>query len=92
MLWNRLWISADRHQRVYVCSYVMCDAAPAGERGAFLEAAMLGSNQRPLPCEVRALLSGVFAVVQKYLQIAYYSLDLVAHVRQCSCGLVYQLV
>ena len=29
---------------------------------------MLGSNQRPLPCEVRSILSWLFAVVQKYLQ------------------------
>ena len=29
---------------------------------------MLGSNQRPLPCEVKVLLSCMFAVVQKYLQ------------------------
>jgi hypothetical protein len=35
---------------------------------AFSGWAMLGSNQRPLPCEVKALLLPLFVVVQKYLQ------------------------
>jgi len=30
---------------------------------------MLGSNQRPLPCESRSITSWLFAGVQKYLQI-----------------------
>ncbi len=30
---------------------------------------MLGSNQRPLPCEGRSITSWLFADVQKYLQI-----------------------
>jgi hypothetical protein len=30
---------------------------------------MLGSNQRPLPCEGRTITSWLFAVVQKCLQI-----------------------
>ncbi len=30
---------------------------------------MLGSNQRPLPCEGRSITSCLFAGVQKYLQI-----------------------
>jgi hypothetical protein len=34
----------------------------------FLEWAMLVSNQRPLPCEVKATISWLFTVVQKYLQ------------------------
>jgi len=34
----------------------------------FLEWAMLGSNQRPLPCEGRSITSWWFAGVQKYLQ------------------------
>ncbi len=29
---------------------------------------MLVSNQRPLPCEVKATVSWLFTVVQKYLQ------------------------
>jgi hypothetical protein len=29
---------------------------------------MLGSNQRPLPCEVRSMMSPTFAGVQKVLQ------------------------
>ena len=29
---------------------------------------MLGSNQRPLPCEGGAIMSRLFANVQKYLQ------------------------
>ncbi len=37
---------------------------------------MLGSNQRPLPCEVKALLSPLFAVVQKMLQISIISLEI----------------
>src|SRR5215211_7231614 len=32
------------------------------------EWAMLGSNQRPLPCEGRSITSWLFASVQKYLQ------------------------
>jgi hypothetical protein len=32
--------------------------------------AMLGSNQRPLPCEVRSVTSWLFADVQKVLQIS----------------------
>jgi hypothetical protein len=35
----------------------------------FSEWAMLGSNQRPLPCEGRSITSWLFAGVQKYLQI-----------------------
>src|SRR3954468_24856508 len=34
-----------------------------------LKWAMLGSNQRPLPCEGRSITSCLFAGVQKYLQI-----------------------
>jgi hypothetical protein len=34
----------------------------------FWEWAMLGSNQRPLPCEVRSLMSWLFTGVQKTLQ------------------------
>jgi hypothetical protein len=34
----------------------------------FSKWAMLGSNQRPLPCEGRILLSAGFAVVQKHVQ------------------------
>ena len=34
----------------------------------FWEWAMLGSNQRPLPCEGRSRMSQLFAVVQKCLQ------------------------
>ena len=30
--------------------------------------AMLGSNQRPLPCEGGSITSWLFAIVQKYLQ------------------------
>src|SRR5215213_10182711 len=40
----------------------------------FWEWAMLGSNQRPLPCEVRSIMSWLFATVQKYLQISIFSL------------------
>ena len=36
--------------------------------------AMLGSNQRPLPCEVRSVMSWLFAAVQKYLQISIFFL------------------
>ncbi len=36
---------------------------------------MLGSNQRPLPCEGKALLSYMFAGVQKYLQNCAFSLS-----------------
>jgi hypothetical protein len=43
--------------------------------------AMLGSNQRPLPCEVRSILSWLFAAVQKLLQISIFSLE--DH-RECS--------
>src|SRR5215208_4865791 len=34
----------------------------------FWEWAMLGSNQRPLPCEGRSITMWLFATVQKYLQ------------------------
>jgi hypothetical protein len=44
-----------------------------GGRGS-VEWAMLGSNQRPLPCEVRSVLSWLFAAVQKYLQISIFFL------------------
>ena len=37
---------------------------------------MLGSNQRPLPCEVKAFISPVFAVVQKYVQNGPFSLNI----------------
>ena len=36
--------------------------------------AMLGSNQRPLPCEVKALLSWMFVAVQRCLQNDMFSL------------------
>jgi hypothetical protein len=36
--------------------------------------AMLGSNQRPLPCECRSIMSWLFVTVQKYLQISIFSL------------------
>jgi len=42
---------------------------------------MLGSNQRPLPCEGRSLLSWLFAAVQKLLQISIFSLT---GYRECS--------
>jgi hypothetical protein len=42
---------------------------------------MLGSNQRPLPCEVRSILSWLFAAVQKFLQISIFSLT---GYRECS--------
>ncbi len=35
---------------------------------------MLGSNQRPLPCESRSVISQLFASVQKSLQISILSL------------------
>ena len=38
------------------------------QKEGFCEWAMLGSNQRPLPCEVKVLLSSAFAVVQNRLQ------------------------
>jgi hypothetical protein len=34
---------------------------------------MLGSNQRPLPCEGRTFISHMFAIVQKYLQIRMFT-------------------
>ena len=40
------------------------------QSSAFNKWAMLGSNQRPLPCEVRSILSWLFAAVQKLLQIS----------------------
>jgi hypothetical protein len=42
---------------------------------------MLGSNQRPLPCEVRSVMSWLFAGVQKYLQISTF---LLRSYRPCS--------
>jgi len=36
----------------------------------FSEWAMLGSNQRPLPCESRSIRSWLFVTVQKHLQIS----------------------
>jgi hypothetical protein len=42
---------------------------------------MLGSNQRPLPCESRSITSWLFVVVQKHLQISIFSL---ADHRGCS--------
>jgi hypothetical protein len=38
------------------------------QKGLFSEWAMLGSNQRPLPCEGRSIRSWSFMTVQKYLQ------------------------
>jgi hypothetical protein len=61
-----LW--AARHQRL---AYSRIDRH---RQLSDMEWAMLGSNQRPLPCEVRALLSWMFAVVQKYLQISIFFL------------------
>ena len=40
----------------------------------FYEWAMLGSNQRPLPCEGEALSSSLFATVQEYQQHGLFSL------------------
>ena len=42
---------------------------------------MLGSNQRPLPCESRSITSWLFVTVQKYLQI---SISLHIFCRPCS--------
>jgi hypothetical protein len=41
----------------------------------FYEWAMLGSNQRPLPCEGRSITLWLFATVQKYLQNSAFSLS-----------------
>jgi hypothetical protein len=42
---------------------------------------MLGSNQRPLPCEGRSITPWLFAAVQKYLQMrAFFS----SGIRACS--------
>ena len=38
--------------------------------------AMLGSNQRPLPCEGRSITPWLFATVQKYLQTGTFSLSM----------------
>ena len=46
------------------CSYLVFHL----QNAIFLEWAMLGSNQRPLPCEGRSLCSQLFASVQKLLQ------------------------
>ena len=51
------------------------------QNAIYLEWAMLGSNQRPLPCEVRSILSWLFAAVQKFLQISIFSLT---GYRECS--------
>jgi hypothetical protein len=52
----------------------------------FYEWAMLGSNQRPLPCEVRSITSWLFAAVQKLLQISIFSLT---GYRECSQSFVW---
>jgi hypothetical protein len=53
---------------------------------------MVGSNQRPLPCEVRALLLYMFAVVQNARKIAHLPLEAFVFVRRRLRGLVYQVV
>jgi hypothetical protein len=53
---------------------VLCHTPPVGERGAFLEWAMLGSNQRPLPCEGSLIVCWRFLELAKYLQIAAFEL------------------
>jgi hypothetical protein len=37
---------------------------------------MLGSNQRPLPCEGRSITSWSFATVQKHLQTGTFSVNM----------------
>jgi hypothetical protein len=51
------------------------------QRQYFSEWAMLGSNQRPLPCEGRSITSWLFAGVQKYLQM---SMSFLTSCRPCS--------
>jgi len=55
----------------------MCDdaAALAGERVAFPEWAMLGSNQRPLPCEGSAMVCWRFLELAKFLQQTHLGYD-----------------
>ncbi len=43
---------------------------------------MLGSNQRPLPCEGRSITSWLFATVQKYLQTGTFILSDCRHCSQ----------
>jgi hypothetical protein len=47
---------------------LLCILAFPLQNGTFSGWAMLGWNQRPLPCECRLLTSWLFAGVQKYLQ------------------------
>ena len=56
------------------------------QNAAFSEWAMLGSNQRPLPCEVRASLSWLFTTVQKYPQNWHFRLMLL---HGCSSSFVW---
>ena len=51
------------------------------QTAVFTKWAMLGSNQRPLPCEGRSITSWLFAGVHKYLQDAVFSSR---RVRVCS--------
>ena len=44
------------------------------QNAASCEWAMLGSNQRPLPCEGKFITSWLFTAVQKYLQNELFSL------------------
>ena len=52
----------------------------------FWEWAMLGSNQRPLPCEIKSITSWLFTAVQKLLQISIFSLT---GYRECSLSFVW---
>jgi hypothetical protein len=51
--------------------------------------AMLGLNQRPLPCEGRSITSWLFATASKYLQTSAFILLIAVIVHRCSRGLVY---
>jgi hypothetical protein len=48
---------------------------------SFSKWAMLGSNQRPLPCEGKAITSWLFAGVRKYLQNSVFTSG---SIRACS--------
>ncbi len=52
---------------------VLCGLAFRLQNTAIFEWAMLGSNQRPLPCEGRSITPWSFATVQKYLQTGTFS-------------------
>ena len=45
------------------------------QRRTFPEWAMLGSNQRPLPCEGSTIVCWTFLELAKYLQTAYFCID-----------------